>query len=85
MNPPRIQIGANDFFEELTPTQRPVEGLRQADFHVPDRQVLVVARLSVFGPKGKRKPLQPLAEHPVDFVRPQGAADLLQFAWPGAG
>src|SRR5664279_6066568 len=47
------QIVANDLFEELPPTQGPVEDLRQTDFHLPDRQVPLVARLSVFRPQGK--------------------------------
>src|SRR5208283_1003077 len=40
---PQIQIVANDLFEELAPTQGTVEDLRQTDFHLPDRQVPVVA------------------------------------------
>src|ERR1019366_4114382 len=77
VRPPQIQIVANDLFEELTPAQGTVEDLRQTDFHLPDRQVPVVARLPVFRPQGKRNPPQPLAKHPVDVLRPQPVADLL--------
>ena len=73
VRPPQIQIVADDLFEELTPTQGTVEDLRQADFHLPDRQVPVVARLPVFWPQRKRNPPQPFAEHPVDVLRPQAS------------
>src|ERR1700686_845718 len=54
VRPPQIQVVANNFFEKLTPTQGTVEDLRQADFHLPDRQVPVVTRLPVLRPQGKR-------------------------------
>jgi hypothetical protein len=33
---PQIRVVANDFFEELAATQRPVEALRQTHFHLPE-------------------------------------------------
>src|SRR5215472_13607514 len=62
--------------EELSPAQWPVEDLRQADFHLPDRQSPVVARLSVCWTERQRNPAQPFAEYPVDVFRPQPIADL---------
>src|SRR5260370_27221027 len=40
----QIQVVADDFLEELAAPQWPVENLRQAHFHLPDRQIPVVAR-----------------------------------------
>ena len=52
LQPSQIQIVANDLFEELTPAQRTVEDLCQADLHLPDRQTPVVARLPVLWSQG---------------------------------
>jgi len=85
VRPPQIQIVPNDFLEELPPTQGTIEDLRQADFHLPDRQVPIVACLPVFPSQRKRNLLQPLAEHPVDIFRTQRIADLLQCFRLGTG
>jgi hypothetical protein len=85
IRPPQIQIVANNLFEKLAPAQGTIEDLSQADFHLPDRQVPVVACLPVFGPQWERNPIEPLPEHPVDFFRPQRVADLLQLVRLGTG
>ena len=71
--------------KELAAPQRLVENLRQADFHLPDRQIPVVARLPVFGPQGKRNASQPFPEHPLNLLWPQRIADLLQLHRLGTG
>src|SRR5450755_2427927 len=50
--PPQVQIVTNDFFEELTPAQGAIEDLRQADFHLPNRQIPIVPGPPVSGRKG---------------------------------
>src|SRR5215469_17925284 len=82
--PPQVQIVADDLFEELTPSQRPVEDLRQAHFHLPDRQTPVIAGGAVFSPQGQRQPLQPFPKHALDVLWPQRIADLLQSFRTGA-
>ena len=45
--PTQIQIVADDLFEELPTAKRPVEDLRQAHFHLPDRKIPFVAGLAI--------------------------------------
>ena len=66
----QIQVVADDFLEELAAPQWPVENLRQANFHLPDRQIPVVARTPIFRPQRKRNAAQPFPEHPVNVLRP---------------
>src|ERR1022692_4560324 len=82
--PPQIQIVANDLFEELPPTQRAIVDLRQADLHLPDRQGPVVAGLPVLRSQRQWNPPEPFAEYPINVLRPQAVADLLQFLRLGA-
>jgi hypothetical protein len=73
----QIQIIADDFLEELTAPQRPGENPCQADFHLPDGKIPVVACTPVFRPQRQRNPPQPFPEHPLNVFRPQRVTDLL--------
>jgi hypothetical protein len=71
IGPPQVQVVADNLLKELASAQRPVKDLRQAYFHLPDREIPVVTGLAILRPERQRNAPQPPAEQPVNVLRRQ--------------
>lgn len=54
IRPAQVQIVAHHLFEEFAPSLRAVKDLSQAHFHLPDRQLPVVAGFTIRGAQRRR-------------------------------
>src|SRR5262249_49020986 len=67
-----VEVGADDYLEKLAAMERPIEDLRQADFHLHERKLVAIAGPSVGGGKRVRETTKPPTEEVVDVLGRQG-------------
>src|SRR6202165_1994937 len=73
-----VEIVADHLLEELPTPDRTGKDLGQADLHLPDGELPIVARLAILGSERHRQALQPTGEKRRDLLLPQGIAKLLE-------
>src|ERR1051325_9577861 len=74
----KVQILADDLFEEDASRLRTVENLRQRELRLQDRNVILIAGLALSGSVGMWYFSEPLAQQPIDQGCRQAVANLLQ-------
>src|SRR5712691_3534562 len=76
--PSQVDVFADDFLEEVSTLGGPIEDLGQADFHLPEREPMLVTGQTIFGTERPRQALRPAVEEALNVLRTELAADLFQ-------
>ena len=77
---PEIHVVANDLLGELPSSHGLVEDLRQAHFHLPDRELPVVSSRPLFLAQRHRKTIEPAGEKRLDVGSAQLVASPASFS-----